>query len=437
VVLQDSGPYHGTMSDNTMAAGTAPATAPAVPAASANGTTFAVILSLSFCHLLNDMMQSLVPALYPILKDSYALSFGQIGLITLAFQCTASMLQPVVGMYTDRKPQPYSLMVGMGFTLVGLLLMSRANTYPLILFAAALIGMGSSVFHPEASRVARMAAGGRYGLAQSLFQVGGNMGSAAGPLLAAFIVVPAGQQSIVWFSASAFVAMAVLFQVGGWYSRRRAESGKAASKPVARGKTGAAAVATSPLSRRRVTVAIAILVALLFSKNVYSASLGSYFTFYLIEKFGVEVQTAQIYLFAFLVGIVAGTIAGGIVGDKVGRIPVMWFSILGALPFALLLPHVNLFWTGVLAVAVAMIMASAFSAILVYAQELLPGRVGLVSGMFFGFSFGLGGLGAAALGQLADLTSIDTVYKATPFLLLLGLLTAFLPRQPGEPKNLR
>ncbi|MEI7873447.1 MAG: MFS transporter [Alphaproteobacteria bacterium] len=423
------------MSDNTMAAGVAPAAAPATTAAisaSANSTTFAVILSLSFCHLLNDMMQSLVPALYPILKDSYALSFGQIGLITLAFQCTASMLQPVVGMYTDRKPQPYSLMVGMGFTLVGLLLMSRANTYPLILFAAALIGMGSSVFHPEASRVARMAAGGRYGLAQSLFQVGGNMGSAAGPLLAAFIVVPAGQQSIVWFSGAAFVAMAVLFQVGGWYSRRRAES-KAAAKPAARSKASATTTTASPLSRRRVGVAIAILVALLFSKNVYSASLGSYFTFYLISKFGVEVQTAQLYLFAFLVGIVMGTIAGGIVGDKVGRIPVMWFSIVGALPFALMLPYASLFWTGVLAVAVAMIMASAFSAILVYAQELLPGRVGLVAGMFFGFSFGLGGLGAAALGQLADLTSIDTVYKVTPFLLVLGLLTAFLPRHPGRP----
>ena len=421
------------MSDNTMAAGvgaarTATAATPSQSTATANRTTFAVILSLSFCHLLNDMMQSLVPALYPILKDSYALSFGQVGLITLAFQCTASMLQPLVGMYTDRKPQPYSLMVGMGFTLVGLLLMSQANTYPLILFAAALIGMGSSVFHPEASRVARMAAGGRYGLAQSLFQVGGNMGSAAGPLLAAFIVVPRGQQSIVWFSGAALIAMAVLFQVGGWYKQRRG-----AQKPVLRGK--AATGTTQTLPRARVITAVAILVALLFSKNVYSASLGSYFTFYLISKFGVEVQTAQFYLFAFLVGIVAGTIAGGAVGDKVGRIPVMWFSILGALPFALMLPYANLFWTGVLAVTVAMIMASAFSAILVYAQELLPGRVGLVAGMFFGFSFGLGGLGAAALGQLADLTSIETVYRVTPFLLLLGLLTAFLPRQPGEPKN--
>jgi FSR family fosmidomycin resistance protein-like MFS transporter len=372
------------------------------------------------------MMQSLVPALYPILKDNYALSFSQVGLITLAFQCTASMLQPVVGLYTDRKPQPYSLMVGMGFTLVGLLLMSRADTYPLILLAAALIGMGSSVFHPEASRVARMAAGGRYGLAQSLFQVGGNMGSAAGPLLAAFIVVPRGQHSIVWFSAAALIAMLVLFQVGGWYARRRAAQREAQPRGAVRRAGGAGSAA---LSKRQVAGAVAILVVLLFSKNFYSASLGSYFTFYLISKFGVSIETAQFYLFAFLVGIVAGTLLGGAVGDRVGRIPVMWFSIVGALPFALMLPWANLFWTGVLAVAVAMIMASAFSAILVYAQDLMPGRVGLVAGMFFGFSFGLGGLGAAALGRLADVTGIETVYKVTPFLLLLGLLTAFLPRQ--------
>jgi FSR family fosmidomycin resistance protein-like MFS transporter len=317
-------------------------------------------------------------------------------------------------------------MVGMGFTLVGLLLMSQASSYPVILLAAALIGMGSSVFHPEASRVARMAAGGRYGLAQSLFQVGGNMGSAAGPLLAAFIVVPHGQQSIVWFSAAALVAMIVLFQVGSWYKARRTVSKPAARKAAA--DTGASA---APLTRRRVGIAVAILVALLFSKNVYSASLGSYFTFYLIQKFGMEVQTAQLYLFAFLVGIVVGTILGGLVGDKVGRIPVMWFSILGALPFALMLPYANLFWTGVLAVTVAIIMASAFSAILVYAQDLLPGRVGLVAGMFFGVSFGLGGLGAAALGEIADHAGIEAVYKVTPFLLLLGLLTAFLPRHPS------
>jgi FSR family fosmidomycin resistance protein-like MFS transporter len=417
-----------------MGAASAPAAAPTISStaaatASANSTTFAVILSLSFCHLLNDMMQSLVPALYPILKDNYALSFGQVGLITLAFQCTASMLQPVVGLYTDRKPQPYSLMLGMGFTLIGLLMMSRADSYPLILLSASLIGMGSSVFHPEASRVARMAAGGRYGLAQSLFQVGGNMGSAAGPLLAAFIVVPNGQRSLVWFSGAALLAMFVLFQVGGWYARRRATH-----RPVAR-KAAAATAAMPTLSRGRVAFAVFILVALLFSKNVYSASLGSYFTFYLITKFGIGVQAAQLYLFAFLVGIVAGTLAGGAVGDKVGRIPVMWFSILGALPFALMLPYANLFWTGVLAVVVAMIMASAFSAILVYAQDLMPGRVGLVAGMFFGFSFGLGGLGAAALGEIADWTSIETVYKITPFLLLLGVLTAFLPRQPGAPKK--
>jgi FSR family fosmidomycin resistance protein-like MFS transporter len=417
------------MSNNTMTADATHAAAPTT-AASATSTTFAIIVSLSFCHLLNDMMQSLVPALYPILKESHGLSFGQIGFITLAFQCTASMLQPVVGLYTDKRPQPYSLMIGMGFTLVGLLLMSQANTYAMILLAAALIGMGSSVFHPEASRVARMAAGGRYGLAQSLFQVGGNIGSAAGPLLAAFIVVPHGQHSIVWFSAAALVAMIVLFQVGGWYRARRI-----AQMPLARGKATAASGSLPRLSRGRVMMAVAVLVALLFSKNVYSASLGSYFPLYLIDKFGVDVQTAQLYLFAFLIGIVAGTIVGGLVGDKVGRIPVMWFSILGALPFALMLPYANLFWTGVLAVAVAMIMASAFSAILVYAQDLMPGRVGLVAGMFFGFSFGLGGLGAAALGQLADIAGIDAVYKATPFLLLLGLLTALLPRQPGAPKQ--
>ena len=423
------------MTDNTMAAQAAPmaasASAPSASAsASANSTTFAIILSLSFCHLLNDMMQSLVPALYPILKDNYALSFSQIGLITLAFQFTASMLQPVVGLYTDRKPQPYSLMIGMGFTLVGLLGMSQATTYPAILISAALIGMGSSVFHPEASRVARMAAGGRYGLAQSLFQVGGNLGGASGPLLAAFIVVPRGQQSLLYFCAAAVIAMTVLFQVGNWYRARRA-----ASKPVAR-RAATAGAGTAPLTRGRVLFAVVILVTLLFSKNVYQASLGSYYTFYLIEKFGLSVQTAQFYLVAFLIGIVLGTLLGGWVGDRVGRIPVMWFSILGALPFALILPHANLFWTAVLAVTVAMIMASAFPAILVYAQELLPGRVGLVAGMFFGFSFGLGGLGAAALGKLADLTSIATVYQVTPFLLCLGLLTAFLPRHPGRPAHL-
>ena len=423
------------MSERSLASGATHA-ASAVPSRAVthtlSTTTFSVILALSFCHLLNDMMQSLVPALYPILKTSYGLSFSQVGLITLAFQCTASMLQPVVGLYTDRHPRPYSLTAGIGLTLIGLLLMSRASAYPAILLAAMLIGMGSSIFHPEASRVARMAAGGRYGLAQSLFQVGGNVGSASGPLLAAFVVVPHGQSSIAWFSGAALIAIVVLLQVGGWYARNRTPARRGPRVPAA-SVVSASAPRQNPLPRWKVIQAVAILVALLFSKNVYSASLGSYYTFYLMEKFHLSVQTAQFYLFAFLVGIVAGTLAGGAVGDRVGRIPVMWFSILGALPFALLLPHADLFWTGILAVLIAMIMASAFSAILVYAQELLPGRVGLAAGMFYGFSFGLGGLGAAALGKLADLTSITTVYRACPYLLLLGLLTAFLPRRPGAP----
>ncbi|GGC28737.1 fosmidomycin resistance protein [Siccirubricoccus deserti] len=390
--------------------------------AAPGGTAFAVILSLSFCHFLNDLMQSLVPAIYPVLKESYSLDFGQVGLITLAFQCTASLLQPLVGMVTDRRPMPYSLAVGMGFTLIGLVLMAHAASYPLILLAAALVGMGSSVFHPEASRVARMASGGRYGLAQSLFQVGGNTGSAAGPLLAAFIVVPQGQRSLVWFSAAALIGMVVLFQVGGWYACNRA-----AGRPAA--KTRAGTTAAAPLSRRKVALAITVLVALLFSKNVYTASLSSYFTFYLIDRFDVSVQVAQFFLFAFLAALVVGTLIGGALADRIGRVPVMWFSILGALPFTLALPHVGLAMTGVLSVVIGVIMASAFSAILVYAQELMPGRVGLVAGMFFGFSFGLGGLGAAALGQLADLTSIGTVYQICAFLPALGLLTAFLPKQ--------
>jgi len=395
---------------------------PLGPAAqAAGGTTFAVILSLSFCHFLNDMMQSLVPALYPILKESYGLDFGQVGMITLAFQFTASLFQPAVGLVTDKHPQPYSLAVGMGSTLIGLLLMAHASSYGTILLAAALIGLGSAVFHPEASRVARMAAGGRYGLAQSLFQVGGNVGSASGPLLAAFIVVPAGQRSIVYFSAAALLGMTVLFQVGRWYAAKRA-AGMAAAKPKR------AVIGGTPLPRRTVAVAIVVLVLLLFSKNVYSASLSSYYTFYLIQTFGLSVQHAQMLLFLYLGSVVVGTLAGGWIGDRIGRVPVMWFSILGALPFTLALPFANLFWTVIFSMLIAFIMASAFSAILVYAQDLLPGRVGLVAGIFFGFSFGLGGLGAAALGQLADWTSITTVYRICSFLPLLGLATAFLPR---------
>jgi MFS transporter, FSR family, fosmidomycin resistance protein len=421
------------MTDSTLAAGAAPVSPAAAKSApsSVDSTTFAIILSLSFCHLLNDMMQSLVPALYPILKENYALSFTQVGFITLAFQFTASMLQPVVGLYTDKHPKPYSLVAGMGFTLVGLLSLSHAHSYPVILLSAAMIGMGSSVFHPEASRMARLAAGGRYGMAQSLFQIGGNMGSACGPLLAAFVVVVRGQESLAWFSAAALIAMVILFQVGHWYRARLAQgaSAGAGAKKVKR------VAAPHGLSKGRVGFAVFILVVLLFSKNVYQASLGSYYTFYLMDKFQLSIQTAQYFLFAFMFGIVIGTLLGGLVGDRVGRIPVIWFSILGALPFALMLPHANLFWTGVLAVGVAIIVASAFAAILVYAQELLPGRVGLVAGIFYGFSFGLGGLGAAGLGRIADWTSITTVYNVTPYLLCLGFLTALLPRLPGEPKN--
>jgi MFS transporter, FSR family, fosmidomycin resistance protein len=371
------------------------------------------------CHLLNDMNQSLVPAMYPILKDTYHLDFGQIGLITLAFQLTASMLQPVVGLVTDRRPQPYSLPIGMGSSLIGLLLLAVANSYFTILCAAALVGLGSSVFHPESSRVARMASGGRHGFAQSLFQVGGSTGSAIGPLLAAFIVVPRGQGSIAWFSAAALLAIFLLTNVSLWYSRNM--------KPRSAGGVSARGTAYTVLSRKKVLGAIAILIALLFSKNVYTSSLSSYYTFYLIQKFGLSVQSAQIHLFVFLGAVAAGTFAGGPIGDRFGRKPVIWFSILGAFPFALMLPYASLFWTGVLSVAIGLILASAFAAIIVYAQELVPGRVGLMAGMFFGFSFGLGGLGAAVLGQVADWTSIDTVYRLCSFLPLIGLLTAFLP----------
>jgi FSR family fosmidomycin resistance protein-like MFS transporter len=365
--------------------------------------------------MLNDLNQSLVPALYPILKTSYRLDFAQIGLITLAFQLTASMLQPVVGMVTDRRPQPFSLPVAMSCSLVGLLLLSVADSYSLILISAALVGMGSSVFHPEASRVARMASGGRYGFAQSLFQLGGSTGSAIGPLLAAFIVLPRGQGSVAWFSLIALLAMALLTYVGVWYNQHPAMATR-------RGRRAPPSVMTSP-----VIMAMTVILILLFSKNIYTASLSSYYTFYLIEKFHVTVQSAQLHLFVFLGAVAAGTFAGGPIGDRFGRKPVIWFSILGAFPFALLLPYASLMWTGVLSVIIGLILASAFSAIIVYAQELMPGRVGMVAGMMFGFSFGLGGLGAAALGRIADATGIEFVYHICSFLPLIGLLTAFLP----------
>ena len=383
----------------------------------ASSTAFAVLAAISFSHLLNDLIQSLVPAIYPILKQSFALSFAQVGLITLTFQCTASLLQPVVGIYSDRKPMPYSLAAGMGFTLIGLLLLSVASHYAVLLLAAGLIGMGSSVFHPESSRVARMASGGRYGLAQSVFQVGGNAGSAMGPLLAAFIVVPGGQGRVAWFSGVALLAMLVLFNIGRWY-RGQVSSVRTRAR---------AAVAGVSLPRARVAVTIGILLTLLFSKYFYMASLNSYFTFYLIHRFGVSVESAQLHLFAFMAAVAVGTFVGGPIGDRIGRKYVIWGSILGVLPFTLLLPYASLFWTGVLSVVIGLILASAFSAIIVYAQELVPGKVGTISGLFFGFAFGMGGLGAAVLGVLADATSIETVYRVCAFLPAIGLLAVLLP----------
>ena len=390
------------------------------------GIALRVLTAISFCHFLNDMMQSVIPAIYPILKNAYRLDFGQIGLITLTSQLTASLLQPVVGLYTDRRPIPYSLAAGMGATLVGLILLSIAPTYGMILVAVALVGVGSSVFHPESSRVARMASGGQHGFAQSLFQVGGNAGSAVGPLLAAFIVLPGGQRSIAWFSAAALLAIIVLSRVGRWYKARRSSLTKAKSL---------AHEAHARLSNRKVAFVIAILIALIFSKFFYLAGLSSYYTFFLISKFHVSVRTAQIYLFVFLGAVATGTIVGGPVGDRIGRKYVIWWSILGVLPFTLLLPYVSLFWTGFLSVIIGLVLASAFSAILVYAQDLVPGKVGTVSGLFFGLAFGMGGIGAALLGRLADATSIDFVYRVCSFLPVIGLLAAFLPNlEQGESK---
>ena len=388
----------------------------------ARRTVVPVLAAISFSHLLNDTIQSLLPAIYPILKSSYQLSFAQVGLMTLTLQLTASLLQPLVGLYTDRHHTPYSLVVGMGFSLVGLLLLAVAGRLASLLLAAGLVGVGSSVFHPESSRVARMASGGRHGMAQSVFQVGGNMGSALGPLLAAFLVLPRGQLSIAWCSLVALLAMAVLWKIGGWYQERRPAS-------TFRGTSqGAQANVRRPgLSQRRVLISIAVLVALIFSKYFYLASLSSYYTFYLISKFHVSVRESQIDLFIFLGSVAAGTILGGPIGDRFGRKLVIWVSILGVFPFTVLLPHVNLFWTRILTIAIGLILASAFSAIVVYAQELVPGRVEMISGLFFGFAFGMGGLGAGVLGWLADRTSIEFVYEICAFLPLIGLLTYFLP----------
>ena len=386
-------------------------------AAPRTGPVFAILGGVSFAHMLNDMIQSLLLAVYPMLKSSFDLSFGQIGLITLTYQITASLLQPVIGLYTDKRPKPYSLPVGMGFTLAGLLLLSVAPNYPMLLIAAAFVGTGSSVFHPESSRVARMASGGQHGFAQSLFQVGGNLGSALGPLLAALIVIPRGQYAISWFSLAALLAMGVLIAVGRWY-----KANAALLKPKA--KRGAGQV---ELSRGTVTMALVVLGVLVFSKFFYLASLSSYYTFYLISKFGLSVQSAQVHLFVLLASVAAGTIVGGPVGDRIGRKIVIWVSILGVAPFTLLLPYADLFWTSVLSVIIGLVLSSAFSAIVVFGQELVPGNVGLIAGLFFGLSFGMGGIGAAVLGRVADVEGIDFVYRVCSFLPLIGVLTVFLP----------
>src|ERR1700682_3075242 len=392
----------------------------------AGKTVFKILLAISFCHLLNDTVQSLLPAIYPLLKYSFHLDFGQVGLIALTLQVTASLLQPIVGMYTDQRPHPYSLAVGMGITLIGLLVLSMAASFGTVLLAAGLVGVGSSVFHPESSRVARRASGGQHGLAQSLFQVGGNAGSALGPLLAAFVLTR-GQSSIAWFSFLTLLGMLLLAHIGAWAKKYRSTELRLHVADIDGHAVASGIPGHSVSPARKIAIYMAILVALMFSKFVYLASLTSYYTFYLIAKFHVSVQSAQLHLFLFLGAVAAGTIIGGPVGDKFGRKYVIWCSILGVLPFTLLLPYANLFWTRILSVVIGLILASAFSAILVYAQDLVPGRVGMISGLFFGFAFGMGGVGAALLGKLADITSIDYVYHVCSFLPAIGMLTAFLP----------
>ncbi|RPD40573.1 MFS transporter [Chitinophaga barathri] len=392
----------------------------------AEKTVFSVLLALSFTHLLNDTIQSLIPAIYPMVKDSLRLSFSQVGLITLTFQLSASILQPLVGIYTDKKPQPYSLAIGMGFTLLGLICLAFAHSFAIVLVSVGLVGIGSAVFHPEASRLAYMASGGRHGMAQSLFQVGGNTGSSLGPLLAAAIIVPFGQYSIAWFSLIALLAIVVMLRISRWYlgnTHRIKPKKQAAQREVLK------------LSKGKVAFALFILMVLIFSKYFYMASLTSYYTFYLMDKFQVSVQNAQVYLFVFLFAIAAGTFIGGPVGDRIGRKYVIWISILGVAPFALLMPHVNLFWTVILSVFIGVILSSAFSAILVYAQELVPGKVGMIAGLFFGFAFGMAGVGSALLGELADRTSINYVYQVCAYLPLIGLLTGLLPNIEGKKKK--
>jgi MFS transporter, FSR family, fosmidomycin resistance protein len=381
-------------------------------------TRFNVLLALSFSHFLNDMLQSLLIALYPLIKGEFHLNFMQIGAITLTYQICASLLQPLVGIYTDKHPKPYSLSLGMGFTLCGLVLLALAANYASVLAAAALIGAGSSVFHPESSRIARLASGGRHGLAQSIFQVGGTSGSAVGPLAAALIIIPFGQLSIAWFALAALLAIVILARVGSWYKQQHL---------AASSQNSHAAAPASPVSSRRLAWSMGILILLLFSKYFYIASISSYYSFYLMDKFHITVGSAQLHLFLFLAASAIGTLFGGPIGDRIGRKRVIWASILGVAPFTLLLPYVNLYWTGVLTFLIGLILSSAFSAILVFAQELIPGKVGTVSGLFFGFAFGIGGIGAALLGALADARGIEFVYRICAYLPLLGVAAAFLP----------
>jgi MFS transporter, FSR family, fosmidomycin resistance protein len=379
-------------------------------------TRFNLLGALSFSHFLNDMMQSLIVSIYPLLKGEFHLSFVQIGTITLTYQASASLLQPLIGVYTDKHPKPYSLSVGMCFTLIGMVTLAFAPNYVSVLAAAALIGAGSAIFHPESSRIARLASGGRHGLAQSIFQVGGNAGSAMGPLLAAWIILPQGQTSLAWFAIAAVIAIAVLARVGTWYKRQHIDRPKA--HPAA---------TSSPVSATRVRWSIAVLVLLIFSKYFYVASITSYFSFYLIERFHVSVRSAQVHLFVFLLAMALGTLFGGPLGDRIGRKRVIWVSILGIAPFTLMLPYVGLMWVGILTFIIGLILSSAFSAIVVFAQELMPGNVGAVSGLFFGFAFGIGGIGAAVLGGLADTHGIEYVYRICAYLPLLGMVAAFLP----------
>jgi MFS transporter, FSR family, fosmidomycin resistance protein len=392
-------------------------TAASSPSSSAE-TLLPILAAASFCHFLNDMVQSLLPSIYPILKSSFHLNFTQIGYLTLTYQITASLLQPFIGHYTDQKPRTYALPVGMTFTLLGLLLLAVAPTFQWLIFAASLVGIGSAIFHPESSRIARMASGGRHGFAQSFFQVGGNTGSAIGPLLAAFIVLPRGQAGMAWFAIPAVLGIFILIRVSRWYKEQHT---------LARLQPKAALHPVNSLPRSKVVGAIAVLVALIFSKYFYLASLTSYYTFYLISRFHTSVRTSQVLLFLFLAAVAAGTLIGGPIGDRYGRKYVIWVSILGVLPFTLILPHANLAGTAILSVVIGFILASAFSAILVYAQELVPGRVGMVSGLFFGFAFGMGGIGAAVLGKIADATSIVYVYQLCAYLPAIGLLTWLLP----------